>query len=67
MLKRAQFDQDFLNKLQWKPNNKVFLLPLFRRVMFANTLIQFLDWFSHAVINGAEKKILVSQIAKVYA
>ena len=67
MLKRAQFDQDFLNKLQWKPNNKVFSLPLFRRVMFANALIQFLDWFAHAVINGAEKKILVSQIAKVYA
>lgn len=67
MLKRAQFDQDFLNKLQWKPNNEVFSLPFFRRVMFANALIQFLDWFSHAIINGADKSILVSQIAKVYA
>ncbi len=67
MLKRAQFDQDFLNKLQWKPNNKVFSLPLFRRVMFANALIQFLDWFSQSMINDMDKKILVSQIAKVYA
>jgi DDE superfamily endonuclease len=67
MLKRAQFDQDFLNKLQWKPNNKAFSLPFFRRVMFANALIQFLDWFSQSMINGMDKKILVSQIAKVYA
>lgn len=67
MLKRAQFDQEFLNKLQWKPNNKIFSLPLFRRVMFANALIQFLDWFSDAMLNGADKDLLVSQIAKVYA
>lgn len=66
MLKRGQFDQDFLNKLQWKPNNEVFSLPLFRRVMFANALIQFLDWFSNAIINGVDREILVSQIAKVY-
>jgi DDE superfamily endonuclease len=67
LLKRAQFDQTFLNKLQWKPNNKVFSLPLFRRVMIANALIEFLDWFSRSMINGMDKKTLVSQIAKVYA
>jgi DDE superfamily endonuclease len=44
MLKRVQFDQHFLDNLQWKPEKKDFSLPFLRRVMSANALIDFLNW-----------------------
>ena len=44
ILKRVQFDNNFLNKLKWKPKKKTRSLRFWRRVMMANALIQLIHW-----------------------
>ena len=73
MLKRVQFDTDFLNKLQWKPEKTDFSLPFLRRVMSANALVDFLNWclqqfkLSDSDIDPIQRQAIIALIAQAYA
>lgn len=44
MLKRVQFDPDFLHKQRWRPDTSSESLAFWRRVMVANSLLELIVW-----------------------
>ncbi|MEK7253117.1 MAG: hypothetical protein AAB316_00100, partial [Bacteroidota bacterium] len=66
MLKRVQFDQEFLHKLQWKPEEKSGSLAFWRRVMTADALMGLIAYLLKELGNEADWSHLVPKMAKAY-
>ena len=66
MLKRVQFDEEFLNKLQWKPEEKSGSLAFWRRVMVANALMGFIAWVLKQSGNEADWSHIIPKMARAY-
>jgi DDE superfamily endonuclease len=66
MLKRVRFDEEFLNKLQWKPEQQSGSLAFWRRVMTVNALMGFITWLLRETGSEVDWSHLVPKIAKAY-
>lgn len=66
MLKRVQFDPEFLNTLQWNPAKKTGSLAFWRRVMTANALIALIQWIVQELPDKEKFAGAVRQLVKAY-